>query len=73
MPVPVPRSDRITGSITKPIPPVKAQLRDLVLQAIHTLQNDATLPAELAPSAVTLAETEGLAAHGRSISIRLNR
>ncbi len=48
MPVPVPRSDRITGSITKPIPPVKAQLRDLVLQAIHTLQNDATLPAELA-------------------------
>jgi histidinol dehydrogenase len=29
--------------------------------------------AELAPSAITLAETEGLAAHGRSISIRLNR
>jgi histidinol dehydrogenase len=29
--------------------------------------------AELAPSAVTLAETEGLAAHGRSVSIRLNR
>ncbi len=29
--------------------------------------------AELAPAAVTLAETEGLAAHGRSISIRLNR
>ena len=29
--------------------------------------------AELAHSAVTLAETEGLAAHGRSISIRLNR
>jgi histidinol dehydrogenase len=28
---------------------------------------------ELAPSAVTLAETEGLQAHGRSISIRLNR
>jgi histidinol dehydrogenase len=28
---------------------------------------------ELAPSAVTLAETEGLDAHGRSISIRLNR
>jgi arginyl-tRNA synthetase len=27
---------------------VKAQLRDLVLQAIHTLQNDAALPAELA-------------------------
>ena len=29
--------------------------------------------AELAPSAVALAETEGLAAHGRSVSIRLNR
>jgi histidinol dehydrogenase len=29
--------------------------------------------AELAPAAVTLAETEGLAAHGRSVSIRLNR
>ena len=29
--------------------------------------------AELAPAAVTLAETEGLGAHGRSISIRLNR
>ena len=29
--------------------------------------------AELAGAAVTLAETEGLAAHGRSISIRLNR
>jgi histidinol dehydrogenase len=29
--------------------------------------------AQLAPAAVTLAETEGLAAHGRSISIRLNR
>jgi histidinol dehydrogenase len=29
--------------------------------------------AELAPAAVTLAETEGLSAHGRSISIRLNR
>lgn len=29
--------------------------------------------AELAPSAVKLAETEGLAAHGRSVSIRLNR
>ena len=29
--------------------------------------------AELAHAAVTLAETEGLAAHGRSISIRLNR
>jgi histidinol dehydrogenase len=29
--------------------------------------------AELASSAVTLAETEGLAAHGRSVSIRLNR
>jgi histidinol dehydrogenase len=29
--------------------------------------------AELAPSAVTLAETEGLQAHGRSVSIRLNR
>jgi len=29
--------------------------------------------AELAPAAVTLAETEGLDAHGRSISIRLNR
>jgi histidinol dehydrogenase len=29
--------------------------------------------AELASAAVTLAETEGLAAHGRSISIRLNR
>jgi len=28
---------------------------------------------ELASAAVTLAETEGLAAHGRSISIRLNR
>jgi histidinol dehydrogenase len=27
----------------------------------------------LAPAAVTLAQTEGLAAHGRSISIRLNR
>jgi histidinol dehydrogenase len=29
--------------------------------------------AELAPAAVTLAETEELAAHGRSVSIRLNR
>ncbi|MEO8756163.1 MAG: histidinol dehydrogenase [Devosia sp.] len=29
--------------------------------------------AELSSAAVTLAETEGLAAHGRSISIRLNR
>ncbi|MEO7224280.1 MAG: histidinol dehydrogenase [Devosia sp.] len=29
--------------------------------------------AALAPAAVTLAETEGLRAHGRSISIRLNR
>ncbi len=29
--------------------------------------------AELAPSAVALAETEGLTAHGRSVSIRLNR
>jgi histidinol dehydrogenase len=29
--------------------------------------------AALAPAAVTLAETEGLAAHGRSVSIRLNR
>jgi histidinol dehydrogenase len=29
--------------------------------------------AELAPTAVTLAETEGLSAHGRSVSIRLNR
>ena len=29
--------------------------------------------AELAPAAVTLAETEGLSAHGRSVSIRLNR
>ncbi|MEP7242018.1 MAG: histidinol dehydrogenase [Devosia sp.] len=29
--------------------------------------------AELAPAAVNLAETEGLAAHGRSVSIRLNR
>ena len=29
--------------------------------------------AELAPAAVTLAETEGLQAHGRSVSIRLNR
>ena len=28
---------------------------------------------ELASAAVTLAETEALAAHGRSISIRLNR
>jgi histidinol dehydrogenase len=29
--------------------------------------------AELAPAAVTLAETEGLRAHGRSVSLRLNR
>jgi len=29
--------------------------------------------AALAPAAITLAETEGLSAHGRSISIRLNR
>ena len=29
------------------IPPVKAQLRELVLQAIQTLQSDATLPADL--------------------------
>ncbi len=29
--------------------------------------------AELAPAAVTLAQTEGLSAHGRSVSIRLNR
>jgi histidinol dehydrogenase len=29
--------------------------------------------AELAPAAIALAETEGLTAHGRSVSIRLNR
>jgi histidinol dehydrogenase len=29
--------------------------------------------AELAPAAITIAEAEGLAAHGRSMSIRLNR
>jgi histidinol dehydrogenase len=29
--------------------------------------------AALAPAAITLAETEGLSAHGRSVSIRLNR
>jgi histidinol dehydrogenase len=29
--------------------------------------------AALAPAAATLAETEGLAAHGRSVQIRLNR
>ena len=29
--------------------------------------------AELADAAVTLARTEGLDAHGRSVSIRLNR
>ena len=29
--------------------------------------------AELAPAAITIAEAEGLSAHGRSISIRLNR
>jgi histidinol dehydrogenase len=29
--------------------------------------------AELGPAAVTLAEAEGLSAHGRSVSIRLNR
>jgi histidinol dehydrogenase len=34
---------------------------------------DPTTLAELAPSAVTLAVTEGLQAHGRSVSIRLNR
>jgi histidinol dehydrogenase len=34
---------------------------------------DPTSLAELAPSAITLAETEGLAAHGRSVAIRLNR
>ncbi len=34
---------------------------------------DPTTLAELAPVAVTLAETEGLEAHGRSVSIRLNR
>ena len=34
---------------------------------------DPTTLAELAPAAVTLAETEGLEAHGRSVSIRLNR
>ena len=33
----------------KPIPPVKEQLRDLVLQAIQSLQDNATLPAELSP------------------------
>ena len=37
------------------------------------LSCDPSSLAELAPSAVTLAETEGLQAHGRSISIRLNR
>jgi histidinol dehydrogenase len=34
---------------------------------------DPTSLAELAPAAVTLAATEGLDAHGRSVSIRLNR
>jgi histidinol dehydrogenase len=34
---------------------------------------DATSLAALAPSAITLAATEGLDAHGRSVSIRLNR
>jgi arginyl-tRNA synthetase len=33
----------------KPIPPVKEQLRDLVLQAIQSLQDNASLPAELSP------------------------
>ena len=42
------RSVRIGGSITNPTPPVKEQLRELVLQAIQTLQADATLPADLA-------------------------
>ena len=41
------RSVRIGGSITKPTPPVKEQLRELVLQAIQTLQGTATLPADL--------------------------
>ena len=37
------------------------------------LQCDPSSLAALAPSAVALAETESLAAHGRSVSIRLNR
>lgn len=37
------------------------------------LKLDAESLAKLGPSAVTLAEAEGLAAHGRSVSIRMNR
>ena len=42
------RSVRITGSISKPTSPVKEPLRELVLQAIKALQDDATLPSDLA-------------------------
>ena len=42
------RSATIAGSITDPTPPVKEPLRELVLQAIRSLQNDAVLPADLA-------------------------
>ena len=42
--------------------------------AVRTVARAAVLAlAALAPAAVTLAETEGLEAHGRSVSIRLNR
>ena len=42
------QSVRVAGSITTPTLPVKAQLRDLILQAIKALQADAVLPGELA-------------------------
>jgi len=41
------RSARIAGSIEARPSPVKQALRDLLLQAIRSLQNDSTLPAEL--------------------------
>jgi arginyl-tRNA synthetase len=40
-------SVRLFGSSRESIPPVKAQLRELVLQAINALQNDAVLPTDL--------------------------
>jgi histidinol dehydrogenase len=43
------------------------------MKRTSVLQCDPASLAELAPAARTLAATEGLEAHARSISIRLNR
>jgi histidinol dehydrogenase len=43
------------------------------LKRTTVLACDAESLSQLGPHALTLAEAEGLAAHGRSIAIRLNR